>query len=309
VLSGAKEVVVNHRVLPQIDFWEPTRILPPVGASIAEFPYFTYLFADLHPHLIAYPITAAAIAFAVCLARTRYRGLEALAAVLTGGLILGAIAVVNPWDFPTYLILAGVGAGVGSYFAVRRLSPRLLIRPVLWVAGLGIISSVAYLPFKLGYQTVFQTGLGLTRDITPQLLGPDITASDAHDILVTPLRLYLEHFGLFLFIIVSYLLLLLTSRRRPGASREAVGPIPSICRLLSRSTGAGHSRRAICQKDAEPSGADPPIRHCSSGSPSLPVGRRLWNTTRTALFLVATMVGPRNSIAATVPSGSRSIAR
>ncbi|HCG00663.1 MAG TPA: hypothetical protein DEV93_08985, partial [Chloroflexi bacterium] len=209
VLSGAKEVVVNHRVLPQIDFWEPTRILPPVGASIAEFPYFTYLFADLHPHLIAYPITAAAIAFAVCLARTRYRGLEALAAVLTGGLILGAIAVVNPWDFPTYLILAGVGAALGSYFAVRRLSPRLLIRPVLWVAGLGIISSVAYLPFKLGYQTVFQTGLGLTRDITPELLGPDITASDAHDILVTPLRLYLEHFGLFLFIIVSYLLLLL----------------------------------------------------------------------------------------------------
>jgi YYY domain-containing protein len=207
--SGLKQAVANHAPLPQVDFWESTRILPPVGQSIAEFPYFTYLFADLHPHLIAYPITAAAIAFAVCLARTRYRGPERVAAVLTGALILGAIAVVNPWDFPTYLMLAGIGALVGSYFAIRHLSVRLLIRPSAWVVSLGILSSVAYLPFKLGYQTVFQTGLGLTRDITPQLLGPDVTASDAHDILVTPLRLYLEHFGLFLFVILSYLLLLL----------------------------------------------------------------------------------------------------
>lgn len=207
VISGTIAVLLRRATLAPIDMWNPTRIVP--GGAITEFPYFTFLFADLHPHVIDYPMTVAAIAFAWSLVRTRPRGVRRVATVLTGALLLGGIAVTNPWDYPTYLMVAALGAATGTYLAVRRLTIRVLFRPALWTVGLAVLSAVAYLPFKLGYQTVFETGLGLTRDITPSLLGPDVTAAAAHDILVTPLRVYIEHFGLFLAIVLSYLAVLL----------------------------------------------------------------------------------------------------
>lgn len=36
------------------NYWDPTRVIP---ATINEFPYFSFLFADLHPHMIGLPFT------------------------------------------------------------------------------------------------------------------------------------------------------------------------------------------------------------------------------------------------------------
>ena len=39
------------------DFWQSSRMMPPdpPGFEITEFPFFTFLFADLHAHLIVIP--------------------------------------------------------------------------------------------------------------------------------------------------------------------------------------------------------------------------------------------------------------
>jgi uncharacterized membrane protein len=217
ILSGLRATLVDRQPLPPFDFWEPTRIVP--GGDISEFPYFTYLFADLHPHLIAFPMTVAALALAVQLLRGGYQSMRkrALAALFGAGL-LGAIAVTNPWDYPTYLLIVGVGALISAYAGRRRLSLGLLARPAGWVVALAGLSAVLYLPFKQSYQTVFATGIGLVRDITPQFLEQQGVCPDqsqycpgvAHDVLVTPLSIYLEHFGLFLFVLLSYPIVLLT---------------------------------------------------------------------------------------------------
>jgi uncharacterized membrane protein len=211
ILSGLQQVVFGGRTLPPFDYWESTRIIPPVGGPITEFPYFTYLFADLHPHLIAFPMTAAALALAVNFIGPRARGWQFGLWITMSGIVLGAIAVTNPWDFPTYALVLAVGATAGVYLVQRRKGIRPLGPPVLWMAGVAVISTVCYLPFKLGYETVFTTGIGFTKDITPDLLGSTMSTSDMRDALVTPLRFYLEHFGFFLFAIVSYLVLIVSA--------------------------------------------------------------------------------------------------
>lgn len=211
VVSGLRETLSGHQTLPPFDYWEPTRILPPVGGPITEFPYFTYLFADLHPHLIAYPMTVGVLALAVNLALGSYRSLlSGVSGVLFGGVLVGALAVTNPWDFPTYLLVVGLGAFVGAYVIRRKLGWQELLRPAAWVGSLAALSFLLYLPFKRDYQTVFTSGIGLVRDITPATLRADsLPSAQMHDALVTPLTMYLEHFGLFVFAIVSFLTLLL----------------------------------------------------------------------------------------------------
>jgi YYY domain-containing protein len=216
ILAGLEQVVFAHASLPPFDFWESTRIVPPEGIAISEFPYFTYLFGDLHPHLIAFPLTAAALALAVSLFLGSEGRMWRLAiTALMGGLVMGSIAATNPWDFPTYLVVVALGALVGTFATRRELSLRLLVRPALWLAGLAALSYVLFLPFDRSYQTVFNSGIGLTRDITPTALSglcqgnPAPCSQIVHNALVTPLSIYLEQFGLFLFILLSFLLLLL----------------------------------------------------------------------------------------------------
>lgn len=213
VMSGLQQAIVNHQALPAFDYWGPTRIIPPVGGPITEFPYFTYLFADLHPHLIAYPITVAALALATnaALALRETRIQTAVIAVV-GALIAGALAVTNPWDYPTYLVVLGLGGLVGLYTSRRLTSPRALLPVAGRLVAIIVISALLYLPFKLDYKTVFVTGIGLVRDVTPQMLqSGGLTPNQFHDAVVTPLGIYLEHFGFFVFAVLSYLVLLLFS--------------------------------------------------------------------------------------------------
>lgn len=266
VISGAEQVLVGHAPLAPFDFWESTRIIPPEGIAISEFPYFTFLFGDLHPHLMAFPLTAAALAFAVSLFLGSEGGTWRLAvAVLCGGLLMGAIAATNPWDFPTYLGVAALGALVGGYVIRREIRLSLLLRPILWVAALAALSYILYLPFDRSYQTVFSSGIGLTRDITPTMLSglcqnnPNSCAEITRNALVTPLRIYLEHFGPFLFVVLSYLFLLLgkeaqaltRSRRLIMRGQFAVyyrDQLPS----LRRASRAARSMRGPVEPVADP---------------------------------------------------------
>jgi uncharacterized membrane protein len=52
-VSGFGQVIVGESLAPY-NYWDPTRVIP---ATINEFPYFSFLFADLHPHMIGMPFT------------------------------------------------------------------------------------------------------------------------------------------------------------------------------------------------------------------------------------------------------------
>ena len=119
------EDVVRGNALPAFDYWRSSRMMPPdpPGFEITEFPFFTFLFADLHAHLMALPLTLLVIALGMCSLLGAYGGasLRARLPVLaTLGLALGALWATNAWDGPTYLGLSIVMLGVGEWVRRRR---------------------------------------------------------------------------------------------------------------------------------------------------------------------------------------------
>ena len=51
-LAGAWRSLVTARSLPEFDYWAASRVIP---NTINEFPLWTFVFADLHPHMISMP--------------------------------------------------------------------------------------------------------------------------------------------------------------------------------------------------------------------------------------------------------------
>src|SRR5205085_4901074 len=106
-------------------FWDATRVVSIAlskpgqnDGTINEFPFFTFLYGDLHAHMIALPLALAALGLMIALIRTKNRAQRttdrgALFSVLCSlfflSLVVGALRATNTWDFPTYLGLS-VGA-------------------------------------------------------------------------------------------------------------------------------------------------------------------------------------------------------
>lgn len=135
--------------------------------TINEFPAFSFLLADMHPHVLALPLVLLALSVAMAFARRRViraeewrdglpPGLHGWLTIVLAGLIAGSLYTTNTWDFPTYLgvILLCL---IFPYLALGRrlnLGWRWL-RPVLvQVAILGIFTFLTFLPFHLTFKSL-----------------------------------------------------------------------------------------------------------------------------------------------------------
>ncbi|MBI4492551.1 MAG: glycosyltransferase family 39 protein [Chloroflexi bacterium] len=178
-LLGLREVL-NGKSLPPLDFWRSTRVIGPEDPGpISEFPWFTFLYGDLHAHMIALPITIAAILVGLNVlrqaeARTlvpRWRAREG-ALVLAWRLarspwpwslalaawLAGTLRATNTWDYPTYLVLAMAAFGLAHYRLWRTIDLRTVGWTVAAAGGLGLLSIVFYQPY-LSHYALFYTGV------------------------------------------------------------------------------------------------------------------------------------------------------
>ncbi len=100
-------------------YWGPTRVLsetPGVeGGAITEIPYFTFLYGDLHAHMINLPFLLFALLFVgyevVHAQRDRRNAASIALALFLGALTIGMMRAVNTWDWPSFLLLGIVGLG------------------------------------------------------------------------------------------------------------------------------------------------------------------------------------------------------
>ena len=158
LVQGAWEYVARGAAFPNFDYWRSSRMMPPdpPGFEITEFPFFTFLFADLHAHLMALPLTLLVLGLGTSSLLGAYGGAslrERLPALAALGLALGALWATNAWDGPTYLGLSIVLLGVGEW--VRRRRPGLgWLRHALGASLLVMaVAVVAWLPYHLRLTT------------------------------------------------------------------------------------------------------------------------------------------------------------
>jgi len=188
IATGLVATYTQHRALPPFDYWDlATRIIP---NTINEFPFFSFLFADLHPHMIGIPFTLLVLGLALGIVRessvfsphtssliphtlTRvaccvFRSPRFLVTLFCLAIALGSLVAINSWDLPTYLGVVFCALLIQQWVGERRLS---LVGLVMLLMRFGIIvalSLLLYLPFFQSYQALF-VGLGLVRSRTPLL--------------------------------------------------------------------------------------------------------------------------------------------
>jgi YYY domain-containing protein len=193
-------------------YWIPSRVVPPAAGEvevITEFPFFTVLYADPHAHLFALPLTLLAIAWAVSVVLGRAwrathpritpnANLKIGLGFLIGGLTIGALRPTNTWDLPTYLALGVVALGytIGRYYCPDPNKAGLLSNLsqrsnwILVAAGsIGLLVGLAFIlfqPYSHWYVQGYST-IELWRGSR------------------TPIWSYLTHWGVFLFVIASWM--------------------------------------------------------------------------------------------------------
>jgi YYY domain-containing protein len=210
------------------NYWDSSRL---IVNTINEFPFWSFLFADLHPHLIDMPIILMAAALAINLAfapafimltrggkpvplpaswREQVRDRVAAALQWLWGpdwcgalsfglmaLVLGATAVTNSWDFPTFMLVTAGGVLVALMRAGRAEADpdeqanhafeqeaqerrlgfadffTLNMTTIVAIGALAAASLLAYIPFYLSFkafytqiQPLVDGGMGFMRRTT-----------------------------------------------------------------------------------------------------------------------------------------------
>ena len=95
--------------------WSTSRVVTDVSQSgyvvetINEYPLFSFALGDLHPHVMSIPINISLAGISVLLLAYWRRGCETRVDITSGfmfGVLVGFLAIVNPWDMPFQLLLA-----------------------------------------------------------------------------------------------------------------------------------------------------------------------------------------------------------
>ena len=157
-------------------WWQGSRIVQDYdflgnnkGDIIDEFPFFSFLLGDLHPHVLAMPFAFLGMALGLNLmlggsnGKIRWLGIHLHLNRYAFGLAafgLGAMGFLNTWDFPFYVALFA-----GAYMLKRMRDSQNAEearQPKFWESvkdflsigfSLGVTGALIFLPFYIGFSS------------------------------------------------------------------------------------------------------------------------------------------------------------
>ncbi|MCL4395904.1 MAG: DUF2298 domain-containing protein, partial [Chloroflexi bacterium] len=199
-IAGVERVVIDHQPLQAAIgwwYWNASRVIPD---TINEFPIFTFLYADLHAHLMALPFTLVVLGLAVNFV-VRDRDDDGrlpflphlpvspadVIEVVVAALALGALRAINYADYATYQLVVAAALAVGEYGRRRRIDLPGLVGFAWRLVVIFLLSSLLWQPFVSNFATAY--------------LSVELWQGAR-----TTLTQYLVVYGIFLFVIATYLL-------------------------------------------------------------------------------------------------------
>jgi YYY domain-containing protein len=208
-------------------WWRASRVISDYDLKgnflevIDEFPFFSFLHADLHPHVLAIPFNLLALAISLNIFLGGWRGETQLfgfrlkiskTGFFAAAFTLGGLAFLNTWD-----ILVGATLIVGAYilFCVREEGWSWSRLQDILVLGLpmGLVAILLYLPFYIGFSS--QAGGILPNLINPTrgaqlwvMFGPLFVPILAYLIYVSLSRTRRANWGLAILLAVGFTILL-----------------------------------------------------------------------------------------------------
>jgi YYY domain-containing protein len=196
VFAGLQRLLSGEQVYVSPDrwFWGPSRVLaetPGVeGSAITEMPAFTFIYADLHAHMISLPLQLFIFGFllneVLVAGNDRRRRAARWLALAVGAAVVGLLRATNTWDWITYMLLGVAGLGFAWWLKWRVISRASLVDVFMRVGGFIVIAALAVLPFTTWYASTYNS-------IRPWTDGK------------TPLWAFFIIHGLFIFLVVSLL--------------------------------------------------------------------------------------------------------
>ncbi|MEM2925634.1 MAG: DUF2298 domain-containing protein [Methanocellales archaeon] len=151
-------------------YWASSRVIP---NTINEFPFFSFLHGDLHPHMIsiAFQLLLLYLLLAFFISKEVKWSL-----LLIIGIALGFLFPLNSWDFPTYVFLTLTSLALKLHKDLKKM---------LLAFAIVLSAIILYLPFFILLASPREIGMVIER---------------------SSLSNYLAIFLIFLFPIASYLL-------------------------------------------------------------------------------------------------------
>jgi YYY domain-containing protein len=194
-LAGAVRVLTGQTPLPGNNgrwYFDPSRPILHNGPDtpIAEFPYFTFLYGDLHAHLLTMPFYALALSWMLAILLKPFSQMkwpERVVSVGLAAIFIGFLRAAHTWDFPTFVGLAVLTI----LWSVWHSRSGTLRQAVQEMAAYGLAFLVAVLLFYLPFTQNFHT---------------EYVSLELWTGARTPLFDYLFVFGLALFIMFTLLI-------------------------------------------------------------------------------------------------------
>ena len=148
------------------DFWwwfRATRVINTfedgngIDYTIQEFPFFSFILGDLHPHVAAIPFVALFLGLMWNFLRSPIfkwteRNIHGYVSVFVIGLVLGGVAFTNMWDLPTYAALFISLAFLKAYRAYEGRIGEVIANVVPIGAAVVGLAFILFLPYFLTFK-------------------------------------------------------------------------------------------------------------------------------------------------------------
>ena len=146
-------------------WWRSSRVIDSFDSSgasldytITEFPFFSFLLGDLHPHVMSIPFILLFLGFCLnfCIAsydpQSKFKPID-LKTLVLGSWLLGTLAFVNSWDVIPFSLLWVI---LIIFRFVHQSTGRLL--PTIWRVSRYVVCALSlafimYLPYYLGAES------------------------------------------------------------------------------------------------------------------------------------------------------------